>query len=164
MKSTIIRTALITSLLTALGISGLAYFVMPRLLEKTQQPDPAATVTTDPAATVSGTSVGTRGTGHRSTASASNTSYNAPLHTRQRISSANPYAAPYGRDANGEPIVKRDRSTAKSALIVAGSAGTGAAIGALAGGGKGAGIGALAGGVGGFIYDRMTAHPKQPNQ
>jgi hypothetical protein len=48
------------------------------------------------------------------------------------------------------------RSTAKSAAIVAGSAGTGAAIGALAGGGKGAGIGALAGGAGGFIYDRLT--------
>ena len=40
--------------------------------------------------------------------------------------------------------------------IVAGSAGVGAAIGAIAGGGKGAGIGALAGGAGGFIYDRLT--------
>jgi hypothetical protein len=40
--------------------------------------------------------------------------------------------------------------------IVGGSAGAGAAIGALAGGGKGAGIGALAGGGAGFIYDRLT--------
>ena len=48
------------------------------------------------------------------------------------------------------------RSTGKSVAIVAGSAGVGAAIGALAGGGKGAGIGALAGGAGGFIYDRLT--------
>jgi len=39
---------------------------------------------------------------------------------------------------------------------VAGSAGAGAAIGALAGGGKGAAIGAASGGVAGFIYDRMT--------
>jgi hypothetical protein len=44
----------------------------------------------------------------------------------------------------------------KSALIVAGSAGTGAAIGALAGGGRGAAIGGLAGGAAGFIYDRLT--------
>jgi len=50
----------------------------------------------------------------------------------------------------------RTRSTRNSVLIVAGSAGTGTAIGALAGGGKGAGIGALAGGAAGLIYDRLT--------
>jgi uncharacterized protein YcfJ len=52
--------------------------------------------------------------------------------------------------------VRRPRSTGKSVAIVAGSAGAGAAIGALAGGGKGAGIGALSGGAAGFIYDRLT--------
>jgi hypothetical protein len=53
-------------------------------------------------------------------------------------------------------VVRKRRSTGKSVAIVAGSAGLGAAIGALAGGGKGAAIGALAGGGGGFVYDRVT--------
>ena len=57
-------------------------------------------------------------------------------------------------------MVTRDRSFGHSAAIVGGSAGVGAAIGALAGGGKGAGIGALAGGGGGFIYDRLTHRRK----
>ena len=49
--------------------------------------------------------------------------------------------------------VVRKRSLGKSAAIVAGSAGVGAAIGAS---GKGAAIGALTAGAGGFVYDRMT--------
>ncbi len=57
----------------------------------------------------------------------------------------------------------RKRSWKKSAAIVGGSAATGAAIGALAGGGKGAGIGALAGGGAGLVYDRLT-HKKRVRQ
>ncbi len=52
--------------------------------------------------------------------------------------------------------VHQGRSTGKSVAIVGGSAGAGAAIGALAGGGKGAAIGALSGGGAGFVYDRLT--------
>jgi uncharacterized protein YcfJ len=53
-------------------------------------------------------------------------------------------------------VVRRGRSKGKSIAIVAGTAGVGAAIGAIAGGGKGAAIGAIAGGAGGFTYDRLT--------
>jgi len=52
--------------------------------------------------------------------------------------------------------VHKKRSWERSALIIAGSSGTGAVIGGLAGGKKGAGIGAIAGGAGGFIYDQAT--------
>jgi hypothetical protein len=185
MKNSVLKTALITSLFTAIGVSALAYFVMPRFFPAQQQPQlqpgMGYTVTTDPnmmqpgamqpvvyAAPAQQPYYAPRPV-YRSTAptrvynSSSVPDYSEPVSTRQRISDANPNAAPYGRDANGEPIVKKDRSFGKSAMIVGATAGTGAAIGALAGGGKGAGIGALAGGVGGFIYDRMTAHPKQPN-
>ena len=48
------------------------------------------------------------------------------------------------------------RSWQKELLIIGGTAGAGAGVGALTGGKKGAGIGAAAGGAGGLIYDLMT--------
>lgn len=53
------------------------------------------------------------------------------------------------------------RSWEKQALIIGGSAGAGAGIGAIAGGKKGAGIGAAAGGVGGLIFDLLTKDKKR---
>ena len=53
-------------------------------------------------------------------------------------------------------VAKKKRSWQKEALIIGGSAGAGAAIGAVAGGKKGAGIGALSGGVAGLVYDLAT--------
>ncbi|MFB3902462.1 MAG: hypothetical protein ACE15E_03355 [Acidobacteriota bacterium] len=51
---------------------------------------------------------------------------------------------------------KKRRSTRDEVLIVAGGAGTGAAVGGLAGGKKGAAIGAISGGVAGLVYDLAT--------
>jgi outer membrane lipoprotein SlyB len=54
------------------------------------------------------------------------------------------------------PVVRRHRSWQKEALIIGGSTGAGAAIGAVAGGGKGAAIGAVSGAVAGTVYDVAT--------
>ena len=51
---------------------------------------------------------------------------------------------------------EQTRSWQKELLIIGGTAGAGAGVGALTGGKKGAGIGAAAGGAGGLIYDLMT--------
>jgi hypothetical protein len=144
MKSLLIRTAAVTSLVTAMVVSGLSYYVMPKLQASNQEQamaDPAYSgVTLQPAT-------------YRSTSQ--------PVYTQpraRRVAMTQPANTTVERDAYGEPIVRQKRSTGKSVMIVAGSAGAGAAIGALAGGKKGAGIGAISGGVAGLIYDRMTAN------
>ena len=157
MKSKLMRTVIVTSLLTGMMGSALAVYG-PQLVDRlsgknASQLQPAlytgpdmnvADNSTPPAQTQDQPVVRPR---PRRTYS-SNTSYN------------NGYSSPARpTDAYGEPLpAHRDRPFDQSAMIVAGSAGTGAAIGAIAGGGKGAAIGALSGGVAGFIYDRMTAH------
>src|SRR5690606_7597141 len=51
---------------------------------------------------------------------------------------------------------EKKRSWEREVLIVAGSSGAGAAIGAAAGGKKGAAVGAISGGVAGLVYDLAT--------
>ena len=77
--------------------------------------------------------------------------------TRYRTYSRPRVVRSYAPRQDRDYVVRRNRrTTGKSVAIVAGSAGVGAAIGALAGGGKGAAIGGLTGGAAGFIYDRLT--------
>src|SRR5947207_10632751 len=133
MRKTLIRTAVIASLLTALTVSAVAYFAMPR---------PSVAQDGDQGVTLQPPAIQPASSSQSHPALAHRAGY-APRPT----TTAHNYS--------GEPV-SHQRSTGKSVAIVAGSAGAGAAIGALAGGGKGAAIGAASGGVAGFIYDRMT--------
>jgi hypothetical protein len=68
-------------------------------------------------------------------------------------------AAPAARPAPAESPateVKKSRSAKETALIIGGSAGAGAGIGAVTKGKKGAAVGAVIGGVAGTVYDLMT--------
>ena len=137
MKSAIIRTALITSLVTAMVVSGIAYAV-PHFMNNAQNDDNGP-VTLQPAVY-----------------------HQAQSGARPRLRPVNysDSGASYGPAAYSQEqaVVRKHRSTETSILIVAGSSAAGAGIGALAGGKKGAGIGAIAGGLGGLIYDRATAN------
>ena len=69
-----------------------------------------------------------------------------------------PRAVRYQREP--QPSYKKSWGWAQDALVVGGSAGGGALIGAAAGGKKGAGVGAAAGGVGGLIFDLLSRNKR----
>ncbi len=151
--SSIWRTVVVTALLTALGVSALAYFVGPKLMNPST---PSDAMNLQPAM-YNGTN---QSDFSQNSVSSTDQNTSQPQLTSRSSSSTS-------RNVSHERVVTRTRyvertrhhrSTGKSVAIVAGSAGTGAAIGAIAGGGKGAGIGALAGGAAGLVYDRLTAN------
>jgi hypothetical protein len=158
MRSTLIRTAAVTSLVTALVVSGAAYYAMPRLMSANEaQPFMAGNpgVTVYPAA-YSGAAYQPGMIPAYYTPQPVAYQQTAPRVYR-------PAAVRTASTASTAPVygpMRQKRSTGKSVLIVAGSSGAGAAIGGLTGGKKGAAIGAIAGGVAGLIYDRTTANPR----
>ena len=83
----------------------------------------------------------------------------APARERSVVS-ADPLAAPAAAPAAPAAEAKNSRSVKESALIIGGSAGAGAGIGAIAKGKKGAALGAAIGGVAGTVYDLMTRNKK----
>ena len=83
----------------------------------------------------------------------------ATARERSVVSAAAP-VAPASVPAAQAAEAKKSRSTKESALIIGGSAGAGAGIGAIAKGKKGAALGAAIGGVAGTVYDLMTRNKK----
>ena len=157
MKSTVIRTAIVSSVITAVLVSALGLWAVPKFMNpQTAQAQDAQAKAQD---RVMQPAVYNSPSAQNSDRPVLNSRPRAPKPSAAVYGQQPAYTSgPAVRDAYGEPVVRRHRSTEESALIVAGSAGTGAAIGAIAGGGKGAAIGALSGGAAGFIYDRLTAN------
>jgi hypothetical protein len=147
MKSTVIRTAIVSSVIAAVLVSALGLWAVPRLMNPQSalaQYQDQEGVTRPWHETVSSMKPSAAG---QAPTSANNDPAYPTYQNNQTV-----------RDSYGEPVRRHRRTNEQSALIVAGSAGTGAAIGAIAGGGKGAAIGAISGGAAGFIYDRLTAN------
>lgn len=144
MKSRVIRAAVLSAAVTTVLVTAITLFAVPKvpapplgdpvLRSSAPTPQPAVTEPEKPSA---GRVV-------------------LPSDVRDNSTEA-------GYEAPAPVTARRHRSTGQSVAIVAGSAGTGAAIGAIAKGGKGAAVGALVGGVAGLVYDRLTAD-EQPQQ
>jgi hypothetical protein len=80
-----------------------------------------------------------------------------PRMTRDEFVRSQPRVVERRAATTSAPVVKKKkRSWQREALIIGGSSGAGAAIGAVAGGKKGAAVGAISGGVAGLIYDLAT--------
>jgi hypothetical protein len=79
-----------------------------------------------------------------------------PVAMQPNVARQQVVSSPVVVERRAEAEHPRKRSWEKELLIIGGSAGAGAAVGALTGGKKGAAIGAGAGGVGGLIYDLAT--------
>jgi hypothetical protein len=83
-----------------------------------------------------------------------------PMRMDNHVTRRQVVQAPRAMRYQTEPQHSNRQSWEQDAMIVGGSAGAGALIGAVAGGKKGAGVGAAAGGVGGLIYDLLSRNKR----
>jgi hypothetical protein len=83
-----------------------------------------------------------------------------PQYVNERLVSTQPAVRRVStqRAYTSERAVAPRRSWQKSAMLIGGSAASGAGVGALVGGKKGAGIGALIGGGAATLYDQVKRH------
>jgi hypothetical protein len=83
-----------------------------------------------------------------------------PVRMNTRVTRQQVIEAPRAVRYQPEPRHTNRQPWERDALIIGGSAGAGALIGAAAGGRTGAGVGAAAGGIGGLIVDLLSRNKK----